>query len=165
MKDAFDGAEMASNSIAARNLLMMGALLNRADWREKARRTLDYFARRLKEGAAGMPQMLAAMDLEGSTPRHIVIAGRAGAPDTRALIAEFDRRFLPHDALIVLDGGASQKDIAKLLPWTSALASRNGKATAYVCVNYACRLPVTDPAAFGAQLDEGAARAAHPETR
>jgi uncharacterized protein YyaL (SSP411 family) len=30
--------------------------------------------------------------------------------------------------------------------------SRDGLATAYVCQNYACRLPVTDPAALAAQL-------------
>jgi uncharacterized protein YyaL (SSP411 family) len=165
MKDGFDGAEMAGNSIAAWNLQTLAVLCDRDEWRVLAARALDYYARRLGSGGAAMPQMLVAFDLARSSPRHVVVAGSPGAADTRALIAEFDRRFLPHDALIVLDGGASQKDIAKLLPWTSALASRNGKATAYVCVNYACRLPVTDPAAFGAQLDEGAARAAHPETR
>ena len=160
MKDAFDGAEMASNSIAARNLLMLGALLNRADWRDKARRALDYFARRLGDGAAAMPQMLAAMDLERSGMRHVVIAGRAGAPDTRALVAEFDRRFLPHDALLLAGGGEDQKRLAALASFVGPLAPKSGKATAYVCVDYACRLPVTDPAAFAAQLDERAGRGA-----
>ena len=34
------------------------------------------------------------------------------------------------------------------------LAAQHGKATAYVCVDYACRLPTTDPHALAAQLDE-----------
>src|SRR5205807_384063 len=79
MKDSFDGAEMAGNSIAAWNLQALGTLLDRKDFREHARRTLDYFTRRLGDGAAGMPQMLVAMDLERSTVRHVVVAGGADA--------------------------------------------------------------------------------------
>jgi uncharacterized protein YyaL (SSP411 family) len=156
MKDGFDGAEMAGNSIAAWNLQTLGVLLDRADFRERARRTFDYYARRLADGPAMMPQMLAAMDLERSTPRHVVIAGRENAPDARALVAEFDRRFLPHDALLFAGGGDEQKRLARLAPFVGPLVAQNGRATAYVCVDYACRLPTTDRAAFAAQLDERA---------
>jgi uncharacterized protein YyaL (SSP411 family) len=154
MKDGFDGAEMAGNSIAAWNLQTLGVLLDRADFRERARRTFDYYARRLADGPAMMPQMLAAMDLERSTPRHVVIAGREDAPDARALVAEFDRRFLPHDALLFAGGGEEQKRLTRLASFVGPLVAQNGKATAYVCVDYACRLPTTDRAAFAAQLDE-----------
>ncbi len=157
MKDGFDGAEMAGNSIAAFDLQLLGTLLDQRDWLEKARRTFDYYAGRLASGAAAMPQMLVAMDLAQSTPRHIVIAGRPDAPDARAMIAEFDRRFLPHDVLLLVDGGARQKALAALAPFVEPLVAKDGKATAYVCVNYACRLPTTDRAAFAAQLDEHAA--------
>jgi uncharacterized protein YyaL (SSP411 family) len=162
MKDGFDGAEMAGNSIAAWNLEMLAALLDREDWREKARRTLDYYGRRLAGAGAAMPQMLVAMLLESATPRHLVIAGRPEAPDTQAMLSEYDRRFLPHDAVLLVDGGERQRRLAKLVPFVAALAPKDGRATAYVCVNYACRLPTTDPAAFGAQLDE---REAHVAAR
>jgi hypothetical protein len=154
MKDGFDGAEMAGNSIAALDLQLLGTLLDRRDWLEQARRTFDYYARRLAPGAAAMPQLLVAMDLAQATPRHIVIAGRPEAPDTRVLIAEFDGRFLPHDVLMLVDGGERQKALATLAPFVAPLAPQRGKATAYVCVNYACRLPTTDRTAFAAQLDE-----------
>jgi uncharacterized protein YyaL (SSP411 family) len=162
MKDSFDGAEMAGNSIAAWNLQMLAVLLDRGDWRGRAGRTLDYYGRRLAGNGAGMPQMLVAFDLERATPRHVVIAGRPDAPDTRALIAEYNRRFLPHDALLFADGGEGQKRLAALVPFVSALTAQGGKATAYVCVNYACRLPTTDPHAFAAQLDEPAAAMEKP---
>jgi len=156
MKDGFDGAEMAGNSIAALDLQLLGQLLDRRDWQEKARRTFDYYAGRLATGAAAMPQMLVAMELASATERHIVIAGATDHPDTRALIDAFDRRFLPHDVLLVADGGARQQALATLAPFVAPLAPRNGKATAYVCVDYACRLPTDDLAAFTAQLDERA---------
>jgi hypothetical protein len=154
MKDDFDGAEIAGNSIAAWNLLTLGALLGRHDWSERARRALDHYARRLAQAPLAMPQMLVAMDLERSCPRHVVVAGPRGAADTRAMIREFDRRFLPHDVLLLAEEGERGRRLAALAPFTAALGPDHGRATAYVCVNHACRLPTTDLRAFAAQLDE-----------
>jgi len=164
MKGDFDGAELSGNSIAAYDLLTLAALLDRDDWRERARRMLDHYARRLRGGPTAMPQMLVAMDLEAATPRHVVIAGDPTAPDTRALLAEFERRFLPHDAALVVSEGR-RKALASLTPFAASLAPRDGRATAYVCIDYACRLPVTEPAAFAAQLDEAPGGLVQEETR
>jgi uncharacterized protein YyaL (SSP411 family) len=154
MKDGYDGAELAGNSVAAGVLQTLAVLLARDDWRAKATRTFDAFARRLSGGAVAMPHMLVAMDLERETPRHVVIAGDPSDAGTRALVAEFERRFLPHDVLLVTGNDAHRRALAALVPFAAALPERDGRATAYVCVNYACRLPVTNPAAFGRQLDE-----------
>jgi uncharacterized protein len=153
MKDGFDGAEMAGNSIAAWNLQMLGRLLDREEWLTKARQTFDYFATRLAGGAASMPQMLVAMDLERAQPRHVVVAGASGAADTRGMIEAFNHRFLPNDALLVVDGGPRQKALARLTEFVEPLHTQQGRATAYVCVNYACSLPTTDLEVFAAQLD------------
>jgi hypothetical protein len=153
MKDGFDGAELAGNSIAAANLQRLAVLLDRADWKEKATRTFAYYAKRLASQPLAMPEMLAAMDLAHATPRHVVIAGDPESPGVRAMIREFDRRFRPHDLLLVVDAGERQRRLAKLAPFVAALAARDGRATAYVCVDYACRLPTTDLETFAAQLD------------
>ena len=157
-KETFDGAEMAGNSIALSNLQHLGTLLDRDDWLAKAKRGFDYFARRLSDGPAGMPQMLAAMDLEQSLPRHVVIAGEPGDAATRDLVREFNRRFLPHDLLLLVRADGSRSELSRIAPFIEPLERKGGKATAYVCVNYACRLPTTDPRAFAAQLDERPAR-------
>jgi hypothetical protein len=158
MKDGFDGAEMAGNSIAALDLVILGRLLDRAEWLSKAERTFDYYARRLSGGAAAMPQMLVAMDALDATTRHVVIAGREEAADTRSLIAEFDHRFLPHDLLILAgEGAGARRRLEALAPFAAGLPMQHGHATAYVCVDHACRLPTNDPRTFAAQLDERAA--------
>jgi hypothetical protein len=156
MKDGFDGAEIAGNSIALLDLQLLGVLFDRRDWLEKAGHGFDYYARRLDSVPAAMPQMLVAMELAQSKPRHIVIAGRPEAADTRALIAEFNRRFLPHDVLLLVDGGERQKALAAVVPFVAPLVMKDGKATAYVCENYACQLPTTDRSAFAAQLERTA---------
>jgi hypothetical protein len=157
-KEAFDGAEMAGNSIALFNLELLGTLLDRDQWLRKAKRGFDYFARRLGDGPAGMPQMLASMLLEQSVPRHVVIAGEPRDAATRTLIREFDRRFMPNDFLLLVRGDGSQNELSRLAPFTEPLHPKGGKPTAYVCVNYACRLPTTDPATLAAQLEEAPER-------
>jgi uncharacterized protein len=152
MKDDFDGAEIAGNSLAALVVQQLATLLDRAAWRDVAKRTFDYYARRLRQHAVAMPRMLVAMDVEQAAPRHVVIAGDPTASDTRALIREHRRRFLPHDVLLVVPPGEAGRRLAALVPFTSALVPRDRRATAYVCIDYSCRLPVTDPAAFAAQL-------------
>ena len=47
-------------------------------------------------------------------------------------------------------------EVDAVLPDSAAadtLAAREGRATAFMCVNRSCQLPVTDPAAFSAELD------------
>uniref|UniRef100_A0A832I5R4 Thioredoxin domain-containing protein n=1 Tax=Eiseniibacteriota bacterium TaxID=2212470 RepID=A0A832I5R4_UNCEI len=159
MKDGFDGAEIAGNSIAVWVLEALGRLLDRPPWRARAARAMDYYARRLGDGAAAMPRMLVAFDLAAAPVRHVVIAGDPEAADTRALVRAFDARFRPNDLRLVVDGGERQRRLAALAPWLATLAPVGGRAAAYVCVDHACRLPVTEPAELEALLAPAAAAA------
>jgi uncharacterized protein len=157
MKDTFDGAELAGNSVATMVLVRLGRLLDRSEWLAEAERTIEAAARRLHGSPMAMPFMLAAIELGQSAPRHIVIAGAPEHDDTRALLAEVRRRFLPHDDVLLVDDGPRRQSLERLAPWVASLAPRQGRATAYVCVNHACQLPVTDPGALAAQLDAAGA--------
>jgi len=95
----------------------------------------------------------------------VVIAGKPGAADTRALLSELNRRFLPHVEVLLVDGGELQERLAKLAPFTRGLTLHDGKATAYVCENYACKLPTHDRAVFAAQLEERPQHPTHGERR
>ncbi len=154
LKDGHDGAEVAGNSVAAWNLELLANLLDRRDWKEKAKRTFDYFGSRLEPYASAMPRMLVAMDLARGAPRHVVVAGDPAAADAHAMIRAFERRFMPHDLLLVVDQGERRQRLAKLAPFVASLEPLNGRATAFVCVDYACRLPTTDLKTFGAELDQ-----------
>jgi uncharacterized protein YyaL (SSP411 family) len=152
MKDGFDGAEMAGNSVAAENLVRLAALAEREDWRLKSGRVLDYYSRRLSGSAWAMPQMLVAMDLAAHPSRHVVVAGEP-SPGRDALLAAALSRFRPFDDLVLVDD-ASRDRLARLAPFAASLGPRDGRAAGYVCIDHVCRLPVTEPAAFATQLDE-----------
>ena len=151
MKDRFDGAELAGNSVAADNLWRLGTLLERTEWCELAQRSFAFHARRLAAAPWAMPRMLAAMERGAAPPRHVVIAGERASDDTRALVRVFESRLEPDADLVVVDG-AARAAIARLAPFTATLAMRAGRATAYVCVDHSCQRPVHEPAELAGLL-------------
>ncbi|KAF7643168.1 hypothetical protein LDENG_00244040, partial [Lucifuga dentata] len=74
----------------------------------------------------------------------IVICGERNAPDTRSLLATVNSLFLPHKVLMLMDEGADSF-LCQRLPFLSSLSQQGGAATAYVCQNFTCALPITDP--------------------
>ena len=154
MKGDHDGAENSGSSIAALVLLALGRLLDRREWLDRAERLLDLYAGRLDHAPVAMPTMLVAMDVAAEAPRHIVVAGSREAPGTRALVAEFDQRYSPEELLLRVDSEDTWQRLGALAPFTRTLPLQRGTPTAYVCIQYACRLPTSDPMTFAAQLDD-----------
>jgi uncharacterized protein YyaL (SSP411 family) len=151
-RDDSDGAEPAASSIAAMNLLRLWQATDRKDWREKADRTFQVFAERLEAAPHALPQLAVALDFSLSKPKQVVIAGEPGAPDTREMLGVVRRRFLPAKVLFLADGAAGQKQLAKWLPFFESVSRKDGRATAYVCEDYVCKLPTTDVKIFERQL-------------
>ncbi len=143
-KEDYDGAEPSGNSIAVWNLLRLAQMLNRQEWWDLAESTLRTFAARLEKMPHAMPQMLAAMDFSLDKPKQIIIAGKPDAADTRALLAAIHARFIPNKILLLAEGEEGQKFLSASLPIVSSMTMINGKATAYVCENYACQLPTNE---------------------
>jgi hypothetical protein len=137
MKDDYDGAEPSGNSVMALSLLRLAEFTGRPDFREPAVKTLRAFASRLKSMAAGVPQMLVALNFSLAKPKQIILAGDRDAAETRALLRELRRRFVPNK-VVLLDSHRERL---------------GGRATAYVCENFVCKLPVTEPSRLAALLE------------
>ena len=79
----------------------------------------------------------------------MVVAGHLDADDTQALIAALNRAYLPETVVLLRDPEeADAEALARLAPYAAGLDMHDGKATAYVCRDFACGLPVTDPQAM-----------------
>jgi uncharacterized protein len=144
MKDDNDGVEPAASSIAALNLLRLSQLLDDQKMAERPRKTIDAFAATLAHFPSAMPQMLVALDYSLSKPRQIVIAGKKDAPETKALVKEVHRHFLPKIVLLLADGSEGQKYLGERNEAIRAMSPVAGKPAAYVCENFTCKAPVTD---------------------
>src|SRR5216110_1040674 len=151
MKDDNDGAEAAASSVAALNLLRLAQFRDdpAAAGAERARKTIDAFATTLSHFPSAMPLMLVALDYSLSKPRQIVIAGKEDVPETKALVKEVHRHFLPNTVLFLVDGAEAQRYLDDKNEAILAMSPIDGKPAAYVCENFTCRAPVTDPKQLG----------------
>jgi uncharacterized protein len=143
--EAYDGAEPAPNSTAIMNLLLLGQITDRNDLRDKARRTLAAFGALLAANPEALPAMASALDFSLASTRQIVIAGDPAAQDTHDLLRLVHQRFLPNKVLLLVDGGPGEEQLSRWLPFIASAHRIQGKATVYICENYACKLPTSDP--------------------
>jgi uncharacterized protein YyaL (SSP411 family) len=139
-KDFFDNATPSGNSVAADVLLRLAALLDRKDYREKGENVIASAAGLLKQYASGFGRMLAAVDFYVGPSKEIAITGDPGP-----FLSILRKQYLPRTVIAAgTDGNIALLQNRPML---------DGKPTAYICENFACKQPVTDPAAFEQQLN------------
>jgi uncharacterized protein YyaL (SSP411 family) len=152
-KEAYDGATPSGNSVAALDLLRLAHLTGRTEYLERAQRVFKAFSAQVAKAPSGHAQMLIALDFATGPASEIVIAGDPAAEDTRAMLKAVRSRFLPN-AVVLLRPNGEDPPIAKLAEFVRAEVSQAGKATAYVCRNFACQKPVTDVEALVRLLEK-----------
>ncbi|MCC6143485.1 MAG: thioredoxin domain-containing protein [Candidatus Hydrogenedentes bacterium] len=150
-KPAYDGAEPSGNSIAALALQRLAVLRDRAEYREKARRILEAASAHMKQAPQGFLRMLCALDFYLHPPQEIAIIGGKEAEDTRQLVHAIFAHFVPNKVVAAAVPGKVE-ETAKDVPLLAGKVAVDGKATAYVCKNFTCDAPVTNPEALVEKL-------------
>jgi hypothetical protein len=74
----------------------------------------------------------------------VVIAGDLQAHDTRQMLEAIRGIFVPNKIVVLHTTGQKPPSIDDIIPFVADHSSIDGKATAYVCLNYNCLLPTTD---------------------
>jgi len=143
-KEIYDGAIPSGNAVAMLNLLRLGRMTATSGLEEKAARIGSAFSGSVKQSPSAHTQLMVALDFGIGPCYEVVIAGKAQAEDTKAMIKALRTRFLPNKVVLLNPGERESPEIAKLAEFTKNQSSIEGKATAYVCLNYNCKLPTTD---------------------
>lgn len=144
MRDDYDGAEPTGNSIAVMNLLRLSQMLDKKELREKADKTFEYFSSTLERAPHALPQMLSAIEFSLVKPKQIIIAGEAEGDDTKKLLGRLHSMFIPNKVVLLADSRNSDNFLSDNLEIIKSMRPIGGIATAYVCENYACKLPTND---------------------
>ncbi len=152
-KELYDGAMPSGNSSAMQLLQRLGHATGDQDLLDAGRETLEYWSGTIARAPTAYPYALLAVDVAVGPAQEIVIAGAPGDAATEALVAEVRRRFLPRSVLVLHPIGDAGRAIEDLAPFTAPQGLVDGHPAAYVCTDFACKLPVTDPGELAKILD------------
>ncbi|MFT5051639.1 MAG: hypothetical protein ACI8QZ_003059 [Chlamydiales bacterium] len=147
-KDAYDGAIPSGNSVAALNLVRISRFTGDEKYLELAGETMSAFAGAARRDPASMTQMMLALNYQQGPSFEVVIAGTPGAEDTEAMLAKLRQSFLPNAVVVLRPTDEEEPAICEIAGYTLYQTARGGKATAYVCQDFACAAPVTDAASM-----------------
>jgi uncharacterized protein YyaL (SSP411 family) len=148
-RDVFDNATPSANSLAANGLLRLAALTGESRWQEAGEVALRAVGPVMGDHPTAFAELLGALERSVTAPMEIAVVGDPADPATSGLVAEVRRRFLPRAVSVSAPPGTG----GDLTPLLADRPLVGGKPTAYVCEHFTCQMPVTDPAALAAQLD------------
>lgn len=154
-REYYDNATPSGNSVATEILLKLALYTGEDRYRELAARTLRLVAGMAPRMPSGFGHLLGALDLFLSSPHQIAIVGDPEAPATKELLRTIFGRYLPGKVValsrpsVVTD---SSKPIHSEIPILSGRYQIKDSPTAWVCRNFHCEAPVTDPDALANQL-------------
>ena len=147
-KSGADGSVPSGNAVAAHVLLRLHHLTGEGGYRTRAEEILRLYHDEAARNPFAYASFLQALELSLEGPAEVVVVGAAGAPDTHALWSAVAAVYLPHRVLVASEPGARE-----ILPPARERPQVDGRATAYVCRDFTCSPPVTDPAALRPLLE------------
>jgi uncharacterized protein YyaL (SSP411 family) len=150
-KDPQDNATPSGGSMATLVLLRLAALTGDGRYRTAAERAIGQVTAFVGRYPGGFANWLTAIDFALAPVVEVAIVGDPTDTDTQRLLAPAREGFRPHQVIAV---GASKGSAIPLLEGRFAL---NGRPTAFVCRDFACRQPVLEPEALAALLAEAPA--------
>jgi len=146
-KGTQDNAVPSGGAMATTLLLRLGALTGDPRYRAAADGALATMAPYLARYPTAFAQWLCALELAHAGVTELAIIGDPGSTDTRRLLAVADRGYHPFRVTAVAP--SPEETAVPLLVGRFAL---HGRATAFVCRDFACRQPVHEPEALDALL-------------
>ena len=141
-KEVYDGAVPSANSAALLNLLRIGRITGDASYEGTAENLGKAFSAVVEQAPSAYTQLLTGLDFGIGPSYEIVISGERGKEDTESMLEALRGVYVPNKVVLLRDSSSGIEDIA---PFTKEQDTIDGKATAYVCMNYECELPLTEP--------------------
>jgi hypothetical protein len=143
-----DGALPSGAGVAVEAMARLALHLDDAPFRAVANKALEAYGPIVARSPSAFASMLVAADFVRGPVVELAIAGPPEHPLTREMLAVAHGEYRPRLALAVGAPETAGGEVAML----AGKQACDGRPTAYVCRDYACRSPVTDPQALARQL-------------
>lgn len=142
-KKLYGGAIPSGNAVSIGNLSRLYRMTGNPDYAKRNDELIRAFSGEIGQQPMVYPVALCGLDFTFGPAHEIVISGEENSEDTRAMIAALRKEFHPNQ-VILLRTPENAAALAKLAPYTETQRSINGRPTAYVCRNFACKVPTNE---------------------
>ncbi|HYF02707.1 MAG TPA: thioredoxin domain-containing protein [Patescibacteria group bacterium] len=137
-KEIYDGAVPSGNSVAMLNLLKLAKITGNAELLKKAEQINQAFSPQISRSPSAYTQFLVALDFAVGPSSEIVVVGKE--TETQEFLKELNKMYLPNAVTLLKTENSGIEEIAEFTKNQMAIA---GKASVYICENYACNQPVS----------------------
>lgn len=140
-----DLAYPSANSVVIENLIWISDLIGDGEMLARAQTMLNHLAGRSAEHPAAYGHFLAALERFLDRRVQVVVSGDRNAADMLSLLRVFHKGYRPHDSLLYLPSlGPDRELIVSLAPFCREMNTTKERATAWVCCDGTCSLPLTE---------------------
>lgn len=126
------------------NLLRLGRIIGDSDLEDKAEKIGRAFSKNVNTSPMAHTGLLAAVDFGVGPSFEVVIVGNSKSDDTTKMLRAVQKQYTPNKVVIFRPTEKESPEIDNFSEFTKHFESIDGKATAYVCVDYSCKFPTTD---------------------
>jgi uncharacterized protein YyaL (SSP411 family) len=154
-KEIYDGAHPSGNSVAMLNLLRLSRITANPELEKKAIELGRAFSKTVSQFPAAYTYLMSAVDFLKAPSYEVVLVGDPLKNDTKEFIATLWSNFIPNKVVVFKPVGEKTPKIEKIAEYTKNYRAIEGKATAYVCSNFSCKKPTTDPQEMLKLLEDG----------
>ncbi|MEM7033936.1 MAG: thioredoxin domain-containing protein [Chloroflexota bacterium] len=144
-KVIYDGAIPSGNSIAMMNLLRLGRITADASYEARAYQVSQTFQAQITAGPTAYTQLMSALEFGVGPSYEVIIVGEENGADTEAMLTALRDQYVPNK-VVLLRSPHDDDPLVQLADYTKYYYAIDEQATAYVCQNYICEFPTTDPA-------------------
>jgi uncharacterized protein YyaL (SSP411 family)/aryl-alcohol dehydrogenase-like predicted oxidoreductase len=151
-----DGATPSGNAVAASVLARLSFHYGREDFREAAANAVRAYGRQIARHPRAFSKSLAVADLLLAGSVELALIGMPGESGYEALRTAMNKTYLPNRiiALHNPDGAAATHPLLAGKGLAPGKGLVKDKAALYVCRNFSCQAPLTDPDAVAVALTQ-----------
>ncbi|MDH5669488.1 MAG: aldo/keto reductase, partial [Nitrospira sp.] len=146
-REGTDGATPSPNAIAASALSRLSVHFDRRDWRDAAVGAVRAYGRQMTRYPRAFARTLAVVDFLTQGPVELVFVGDETQEASCGLRRAVAEQYVPNRVI-----AAVRSDIASSLPLLAGKHLVQEKPALYICRDFNCLPPITDPADVAAAI-------------
>ena len=143
-KEIYDSAIPSGSSVMMNNLIKLSRLTAENKHEESALLLSKSFSNNVTNAPQAFTHFLCGLDFAKGPSNEIVLLYSDDKDELKPFLKELHADYTPNKVIVALKDD-DKHELKKIIPFIKDYDILKGKPTAYVCKNFACSLPVTEP--------------------